>query len=593
MTVTVIATSVFLLLQTGKASIEGIVISNITNKPIGGAQVTATRIATPPSAPAGTQVPTGIIGGVTGGVIGVTGGARVTVGPNGIPVQAAQIAPARTDATGRFSFRDLEPGTYFLRASAEGYAQQEYNPRPGAVSGVSTQVTVPADQAMKDVVFRLLPGGTVSGRVTGSNGEPLVNIEVSLLRSAFDPDGRKTFQQSGAAMTNDRGEYRLFWITPGRYYLSAASSTRPIPGIPFNPTTISNKYPRTFYPASTDIATATPIEVQPAVELSGLDFRLNEQPTYRVRGRVVDPASGQPPRNASISITLRDSVINTGFFSSGTAYNPADGTFEFRDVASGSYLIRAQLPFNARFEPGQPPPPPPTATAPIDVAGDVNGVVLTFVAPTSISGRMRIEGEPLPQNFRASVNLRPAVLGGFAGPSPRPSQANADGTFNIEGVVPGEYRVTANLQFGSSQMNLYVKEVRFGSTDVLTHSMVVTGPTSDALEVVFGKNAGQVSGTVRADSQQLVSSAQVVLVPGQRDRHDFYKFAISSQNGQFRFPSVPPGTYKIFAWENVEQFSWFDPAVLARYEAQAMPVTINESSNVTLDLRVIPASGAR
>jgi hypothetical protein len=591
MTVTAVAASVFLLLQTGKGSIEGVVINNITNQPIAGAQVTATRIPTPPPQPAGTQVPSGILGGVTGGVIA---GGTVTIGPNGVPVQPVQIAPARTNASGQFSFRDLEPGTYLLRASAEGYAQQEYNPRPGAQGTMSASINLTADQAARGTVFRLTPGGTVSGRVTGSSGEPLVNIEVSLLRSTYDPDGRKTLQQRATGQTNDRGEYRIFWATPGQYVLSAASSNRPIPGAPFNPGGFSNKYPRTFYPAASDVASAVPIEVQPAAELSGLDFRLNEQPTYRVRGRVVDPTSGLiPPRNVSISIMPRDSVLNAGIFYSGSPYNPADGTFELRDIPSGSYLVRGQLPFNGRPEPGQPPPVPQIATASVDVAGDVDGVVLTFVPPMSISGRIRIEGEPLPQNFRATVSLRPAVLNAAFGPPPRPSQASADGTFHIDGIGTGEYRVTANPQFGSSQMNSYVKEIRFGATDVLSNPMVVTGPTSDTLEVVFGKNAGQVSGTVRGDSQQLASSAQVVLVPGQRDRHDLYKFALTNQNGQFTLPSVPPGSYKVFAWENIEQFSWFDSAVLARYEALGMPVTLNQSSTVTLDLKVIPAAGAR
>src|SRR5438094_435244 len=105
----------------------------------------------------------------------------------------------------------------------------------------------------------------------------------------------RLFSKERRAQTNDRGEYRLFWITPGRYYLSAASTNRPVPGVPFNPGGFTNKYPRTFYPSSSDVASAVPIEVQPAVELSGLDFRLNEQPTYRVRGRVVDPTSGSTP----------------------------------------------------------------------------------------------------------------------------------------------------------------------------------------------------------------------------------------------------------------------------------------------------------
>ena len=592
MIATVIATSALLLLQTAKGSIEGVVINQVTNEPIAGAQVTGTKVPTSPRQPIGTPAPTGVITGVTGGIIGGPASSQVMVAPP--PGQAIQLAPARTNGSGQFSFRDLEPGTYLFHASAEGYAQQEYSPRPGAQTAISASIDLTAGQTSKGTVFRLTPGGTLSGRVTGSSGEPLVNIEVSLLRSAYDAEGRKTLQQRGTTQTNDRGEYRIFWITPGRYYLSAASTNRRIPGVPFNPTSFSNKYPRTFYPAAADVASAVPIEVQPAVELSGLDFRLNEQPTYRVRGRVVDPTSGPtPPRTVSISIMPRDSVLNTGISNSGSPYNPGDGTFELRDVPFGSYVIRGQLPFNGRPEPGQPPPIPPVATVPIDVAGDVDGVVLTFVPPTAISGRIRIEGEPLPQNSRASVNLRPAVLSGVFGPSPRPSQANADGTFHIDGVGPGEYRVTANLQFGSSQMNLYVKEIRFGSTDVLSNPMVVTGATSDALEVVFGKDGGQVSGTVRADSQQLISSAQVVLVPAQRDRHDLYKFAIIDASGQFKFLSVPPGSYKVFAWENVEQFSWFEPTVLARYEAQGMPTTINASSNVTLDLRVIPAAAGR
>src|SRR5262245_19201247 len=461
---------------------------------------------------------------VPGGVIAVirTDGAPGTI--SGPPLQSTQVAPVTTDAGGRFVFRNMDPGNYLLRVSADGYALQEYNARPGAASDISRQVKSADGQSLKDVVFRLVPGGTVSGRITGPNGEALVNIEVSLLRNRYGPDGRKTLQQAGSATTNDRGEYRMFWITPGRYYLTAGSTNRPIPGVAFNPLSPRNKYQRTFYPSTTDVATATPIDVQPAVELSGLDFRLNAQATFRVRGRVIDPTSGQVPRFASVSISLRDPGVNTGFASSGNNYNAGDGSFELRDVPSGSYLVRAQVALNSgNVQPGQPPPPPPTATAFVDVAAaDVDGIVLTLVPPTFISGRIRIEGEPLPQLFRASVNLNPGVIPSF-GPPPRPAQASPDGTFILDGVLPGEYRVNAVPQFGASGINLYVKEIRFGSTDVLSNLMVVSGQTSDTLEIVFGKDAGKISGTGRVDSQQLTSGVQVVLVPNERTRQDRYK----------------------------------------------------------------------
>ena len=270
-----------------------------------------------------------------------------------------------------------------------------------------------------------------------------MNLEVTLLRSTYDPDGRKTLQQAGSAQTNDRGEYRLFWVTPGRYYLSVAPSTRPLPGVPFMPGLNSNKYPRTFYPGTTDASSAVLIEIQPAKELGGMDFRLNEQPTYRVCGRVVDPSGSHDLlRGVSITIVPREPIVNTGVFGSGAPYNPADGTFELRDIPAGQYLIRAQSGFNGRFEPGQPPPVPSTATSFVDVRrGDVDGVDLTFVPPASISGRVTIDGRPA--NVRANVFLRPAVMGPAPGPPPRPPQWNPDGTFRIDGILTSEYRIDA------------------------------------------------------------------------------------------------------------------------------------------------------
>src|SRR2546426_507928 len=307
MSLPVIAASVFLLFQVSKGSIEGLVVSSTTNKPIAGAQVSATRMPTPPAPNGGTvQVPSQIVGGVIASS-GAGIAPQVLGGPPG------QLPSVTADTNGRFIFQDLVPGAYLLRASADGYARQEYNMRPGTVSGTTVQVNLSAGQAAKGTVFRLVPGGTVSGRLTGSNGEPVVNIEVSLLRTMYDPEGRKTMSQAGLTQTNDRGEYRLFWITPGRYYLSAVSSTRPVPGFPFNPSNVTNKYPRTFYPSSTDLATASPIDIQPGGEMSGMDFRLSEQPTYRIRGRIVNSQTGQPvPRGVSIGISPRDPVVNSG-----------------------------------------------------------------------------------------------------------------------------------------------------------------------------------------------------------------------------------------------------------------------------------------
>jgi hypothetical protein len=50
------------------------------------------------------------------------------------------------------------------------------------------------------------------------------------------------------------------------------------------------------------------------------------------------------------------------------------------------------------------------------------------------------------------------------------------------------------------------------------------------------------------------------LIPDRnRDRRDVYKIVVSDQNGHFNMLGVAPGDYKLFAWEDIEPFSYNDP----------------------------------
>jgi hypothetical protein len=469
--------ALFLLLQApaAKGTLEGVVVSAGDSMPIAGAQVIAMKISAPPGS-------TGVAGGIVGGTrtVGVPGGIQA-LGRPGFP-------SASTDNNGRFIFQDLEAGTYRLTATANAYARQEFDVRSQGQNGMATNVNLIAGQVMKDVVLRLTPAGNVSGQITGSAGESLVGMEVLLLKPRYDSRGRKTLQQVADGQTNDRGEYRLFWVPPGRYYLSAASSNRPLPG--FNPAiNVSNKYSRTYYPGTTDASAAVAIDVTPRGELGGIDLRLAQQSTYRIRGRVIQPATEQNPGRGGVSFSIvpRDSIVSS-VGSSSAPYNAADGTFELVDIPPGSYWVSAQFPFSGRFEPGGPPPPrPPVAVAAVDVRnGDVDGVVLSVPSGNTISGQIRLDGPvgSTPFTFdRVNISLGPTAPVSFGmsrGFSPvRPL---ADGSFRIENVFPGEYQ----LGVGSQSPNIYVKEARLDSVDVLNHPLNVAGPVSSDLQIILG-----------------------------------------------------------------------------------------------------------
>jgi protocatechuate 3,4-dioxygenase beta subunit len=555
-----VAAALLLVLQNPaqqKASMEGFVVRAGTNEPVSRARVTITRTGSP-----------------------------------GSPVQlttSSTISPVTTDSQGYFRFSDLTPGPYSLVVQRNGFARQAYGERAPGRGG--TPLNLAAGQAMKDIVFRLIPAGTVTGRVLDSTGEPLSSINVQLLKPTYDGNGQRRFQTVGSARTNDRGEYRIFWVTPGRYFVSATPNRSPINALPVAPT--SNEvtepgYAITYYPGTTDLSTASAIEIQPAAELSAIDFTMTQQSLFRVRGRVLDSRTGQSPRNASVNISARNPSATGAllFFLGVNSYNNASGTFEFRDIPAGSYIVRADAPitptstdFNQRNS-GQ---------ITVDVSRDVDNLLITFAPGVSIAGRLTIEGgaalSSLPDYDRLRVFLNSISPEGLFAPGTN-AAVSADGSFKLDNIPLGDYRVVVPIM----PAGMYLKEARVGQTDVV-NTLSVAGPLQGPLEILISPNAGQIDGAIVDNDRHPVPGIQAVLIPDRlRDRRDLYKTAISDQNGHFTIRSIVPGDYKLFAWEDLEPFAYNDPDILRKYEERGTTVKISESSMMNIEVKVIPAN---
>ena len=185
-----------------KATVTGVVMRSTTGDPISRATVTLTRVA-PQGAGARGAAPQG---------------------QRGQPAQQqAQQQPqtftATTDDQGKFQVSDVDPGPYRVIAARNGFARQEYGQR--SFNRPGTVIDIREGQQVRDISFRLIPASTISGRVMDTNGEPLPGITVQALRSTYDATGKRTMQPASSARTNDLGEYRLYWINPGRYFAGA------------------------------------------------------------------------------------------------------------------------------------------------------------------------------------------------------------------------------------------------------------------------------------------------------------------------------------------------------------------------------------
>ena len=562
--------------KNSRGTIEGVVTKAGSGEPLAKAQVTLIRSA------AGTE----------------------SSNANTATASSSNLPTVATGADGRFAFRNVAPGSYRIAVARNGYARQEYGQR--VFGGQGRVVHVTPGQAIAGISVQLLPAGTIGGVVKDSSGEPLAGTQVQLLRATYNSLGQRTLQATGGDRTDDRGEYRVYWITPGRYYVAVnvSSASVALAGAATSPNAIAGqRHPTSYYPGTVDLSQASIIDVLPGVEQTAIDVVVPQQDMLRVRGRIVDSLTGRPPVAASVSIVPRGfaatSLVTSG---SSPTYNPADGSFEIGDVAPGSYWVRATasegsadsvLPRSAAgrtvadvfvdtlFSNRR------ASQVATEVVNDVDGLLLTLGSGVSIPALVIVEGQPLSAvtgGENIDVVLRPTTAGMLMNPS-RHQPVSPKGALTLENVLPGEYAVSVQ----SLPSDYYVKDVQTEEGDALDR-LLVSGPVRGALSIVLSPAGGRIDGTVIDERGRPVSGIQAVLVPARRPaRVDLYKTAITDDAGRFVFRGIAPGDYKVLAWEALETYQYFDEDFMRHSEPSGTSVRISGSSKERVEVRLIKA----
>ena len=165
------------------------------------------------------------------------------------------------------------------------------------------------------------------------------------------------------------------------------------------------------------------------------------------------------------------------------------------------------------------------------------------------------------------------------------SKIGPGGSIRLPGVTPGNWQFTLN----SPPEDLWIKAATFDTQDVLSGELNVSSGTHGQLHILLAGNGAQVSGTVTEDEKP--RHATVVLVPTAADLQgsaQMYRSTITGDEGAFLFKGVRPGSYKLFAFEDVEAFSWLDPEFLKPVESMGEPITVGEGEKVTRKLSAVP-----
>jgi Carboxypeptidase regulatory-like domain len=544
------------------ASIEGIVVKAGTNTPIGGVAVELTGIIGRSVEGSSTARP---------GVISVS---VLETESNGRVVSYL----ATTGQDGKFMIENIRPGQNFQLTTMHfpDFLPSQYGQRVPAVPG--RPITLLPGQDLKDLRIEMTPGATISGRVVDGNGQPVRNVFVELRRPWYLEgwrllvDWRQTIGRvqgvgkaslAGNAMTNGRGEFSFSGLAPAQYYLRT----------PF-----------------TSEETSTPINLHAGASVTDLKLTISEPRRRKIRGEVVDSTTGLPVRLAQITAFRRDAVplYQGARVAAGGARN---GVFEITLPDDGSYVLEAATIGNAASRRGR---------RSIQVSdSDVRDLRIEISSSFTIPGRLTIEGKsPAVSPADAGILLTLYPLSAET-PMGTPASLPVGGTFAVEDVTAGDFRVEIlpilttppSTQVSPALQNAYVKSIRLGSRDVLNGGLHIEEPTRDTLQVVLSMNGGTAQGRVIDPTGKPVPNVRTVLVPdaARRLRGDLYKTIFTDDAGRFQLTGIAPGSYKLFAWERVEEGAWQDPQFIKLFEDRGTTVQVRENEQVSQDTRLLPA----
>ena len=512
---------------------------------------------------------------------------RVVTAAEGAPIKSArlvlvqenaknrpEIFGALTDGEGHFQIKDVPPGRYRFSASRTGFVAQQYQAKGTSQGAV---LSLGPGQQIDDTLFRLVRAGVVSGRGIDEAGEPLANVWVSALRRPTEEEredwskGQKQHQfvKASGARTDDRGEYRIFGLKPGDYYLKASESpdldqVGNIDGSDnyFLLRQIVTEYAPLYYPGVLQISDARAIPLRAGEEVRA-DFEMRRVKTVEVAGRVIG-ADGKPATHAYLLLGV-PGVGDLGGDLEGST--DSKGEFLIKHVSPGSYILTAVQNDENRHE---------FTRQKLEVAeSDLKSVILSFGRGTDIRGQIISQGSN-PAIDRLGLGLESQdedeSISGAA-------QAKKDGTFLLADVPDGSYAVDVwDLEKG-----WFIKAIHYGSIDVLEKGLQVEhGSSSGTLEVVISSAGAEMEGTVNDQDGKPIVAAQVRMRPEPETSFNRTRAHTTGtdQNGHFSFSSLAAGKYKVWA----RSPSTFPEAPVANSESQT--VTLSERDHQSIQLKI-------
>jgi hypothetical protein len=244
-------------------------------------------------------------------------------------------AVATTDAAGKFAFTGIEPGDYQVAVSRDGFMRSNFGLHTGSKK-TETLVFSPGLHRTGFTV-KLTPCGAQAGRFSDQDGDPVQGLQVAAMKYRYTTRGRELVEVKSAT-TDDLGEYRIYNLEPGKYFLRVAP-----PQLPMRPggEPVDGCVPM-YYPGVLETSAAAPVDLLAGQQLRGLGFTVRQHRQASIRGHVSAPA-GTPVHVGLMTMT------EDGASSTSTMVNDKDGKFELTGIAPGGIWVTGSYSLNGQY----------------------------------------------------------------------------------------------------------------------------------------------------------------------------------------------------------------------------------------------------
>jgi hypothetical protein len=516
-------------------------------------------------------VPSGVIRG------------RITTFPDGRPIARARVLLQRpdheyawvtiTDAEGRYEIPELEGfDRYMLSASKTGYAARMWGEQQ--LPAAPTPLKLADGQVLENVDVALIEHLWIAGRILDSDGTPFGGAVVSAMRPVYVGDRRELIP-AAEIITDDLGEYRLFGLPPGQYYITAADPAFLSTGDHQGPLV----YAPTFYPGGVSPDGATRITLEPGAPRDNIDFQLSIIKPARVRGRITS-YDNQQLVSGAVVMSPYSTSHSVSFTTTRVDIKP-DGSYEFSNVPPGQFIIRAR---------GE------TSSEGVTLFGSftlsvkgqsASGVDMTLLPGARVQGLVAWEGTPPRPAAVNDVRVRAPLTGGSMFGDALTGNVTDDGAFMIRGAMIGGHLIRVE----NLPEPWHLKAVYYRGQDVTDIPLSFSlGDEISSLRVVLTDKSTRLDGTLRSfegddfESYRVVAFAANPLYWTPASRH--VKLARPDREGRFSIAGLPPAIYYVAVSREVDESDIGDSRELNRLTGDALIVALAEGERRIQDLRV-------